>query len=395
MKQILIIFKKDLRETLRDKRTLIVMIIVPLLLFPMILGITTKLQGDSNENEATRLLKVGYVAEGADLGLGAVLAHAPAMQLVPVPDTVQLRQLIRSDSLDLGVALETGFADKVDHMQTGQISTFGALTDHIAQQRLTVILDLFQQNVLRHRLDSLGLDEVAITPTKTAHFETALMKESIGKLIGGFLPYIFIIFCYMGCMFPAIDLFSGEKERGTIETLLSAPVERWKILIGKMLVVILAGITTALLSLTGLFISLQLVADIPAEIMAIALEILTPQFILALIAMLLPLVIFFAGIMIPATVYAKSFKEASSILSPLNFLVITPAVIGMMPGIELNAGTALVPVLNVVLSTKELIAGTMNWGYFLMVMASLLTLATAAVLFSFKRFGNEKNILRT
>ena len=54
------------------------------------------------------------------------------------------------------------------------------------------------------------------------------MRETIGKLAGGFLPYIFIIFCYMGCMFPAIDLFTGEKERGTIETLLSAPVDRWK-----------------------------------------------------------------------------------------------------------------------------------------------------------------------
>jgi sodium transport system permease protein len=196
-------------------------------------------------------------------------------------------------------------------------------------------------------------------------------------------------------MFPAIDLFTGEKERGSIETLLSAPIERWKILVGKMMVIVLAGITTAILSLMGLFISLQMVTELPQEIMDVALGILTPQFILALIGMLLPLVIFFAGFMIPATVYAKSFKEASSILQPMNFLVITPAVIGMMPGVELNAFTAMIPVLNVVLTTKELIAGTLSWGIYLIVLASLLLLAAGAVTFSFRRFGNEKNVLRT
>ncbi len=395
MKQILIVFKKDLRETLRDKRTLMVMVVVPLLLFPMIFGITTKMQGDSAKDQATRLLKVGYVAAGNDLGLAALLSSAPAMQMVPVADTALLRQDIRNDSLDLGVALEPGFADKVMTMQTATIHTYGALTDDIARDRLAMVLDLFQANLVQNRLDSLHIDHAAITPVQTTHHETALMKETIGKLVGGVLPYIFIIFCYMGSMFPAIDLFTGEKERGSIETLLSAPIERWKILVGKMMVIVLAGITTAILSFTGIFISLQLVADIPKEIMDVALGILTPQFILALLAMLLPLVIFFAGLMIPATIYAKSFKEASSILTPMNFLVITPAVIGMMPGVELNVVTALIPVLNVVLCTKELIAGTVDWGLYALIIASLLALATAAVTLSFRRFGSEKSVLRS
>jgi sodium transport system permease protein len=394
MKQIFIIFKKDLLETLRDRRTLIVMVIMPLLLFPMIFGITAKMQGDSAKTESTRLLKVGFVGEDDDLGLFTLLGGTPMMQVVPIEDTATLRQYIREDRLDLGVGLENGFADKVKHRQTGQISTFGAVTDEIAQKRLDFVLDAFQSKLMQGRLDTLGLDQAAISPVHTEHFDTALMKETIGKMVGGFLPYIFIIFCYMGCMFPAIDLFTGEKERGSIETLLSAPIERWKILIGKMLVIVTAGISTAVLALVGMFISLQLVTDLPKEIIDVALGILTPQFILALIAMLLPMVIFFAGIMIPATVYAKSFKEASSILQPMNFLVITPAVIGMMPGIELNVGTAFIPVLNIVLSTKELIAGTMNWGLFAIVIGSFLVLAAAAVTFSFKRFGNENSVLR-
>ena len=99
--------------------------------------------------------------------------------------------------------------------------------------------------------------------------------------------------------------------------------------------------------------------------------------------------------MVPITVYAKSFKEASSILSPMNFLVIVPAIIGMQPGVELSYGTAAIPILNVVLTSKDLIAGTLQAGHFIVVLASLLIYATIAVSISFRRFGNEKNILRS
>ena len=272
--------------------------------------------------------------------------------------------------------------------------TYGAAASDIANGRLDTSIDLFEQQLLDLRLKSLHLTLENIQPTQTEFVNTASMRETIGKLAGGFLPYIFIIFCYMGCMFPAIDLFTGEKERGTIETLLSAPVDRWKILIGKMLVIITAGLLSAILSMVGLFIGIKLAGSGVGELIDVALAILSPGTIAALVSMLLPLVVFFAGIMIPATVYAKSFKEAATTLQPLNFVVIMPAAIGMMPGIELNAITALVPILNVTLITKELIAGTMNGLYFVEAVGSLLVLASLAVMFSFNRFGNEKNILR-
>jgi sodium transport system permease protein len=394
MKQIYIVFKKDLLETVRDRRTLVVMVVMPLLLFPMIFGITAKMQGDSSKTEQTRTLRVGFVGDTADFGLRAT-CNAMNMEVWEVTDTVTLRNWIRENRLELGVALENGYAQKIEQMQTAEVVKYGAVSNEIAHDRLDAILAIYQTRLTQARLDSFKLDLAAITPIKTRFANTELAKETIGKMVGGFLPYIFIIFCYMGCMFPAIDLFTGEKERGSIETLLSAPIERWKILVGKMLVIIMAGITTAILALTGMFLSLQLVTDLPKEILDIALSILTPQFILALIGMLLPMVVFFAGLMIPATVYAKSFKEASSILQPMNFLVIMPAVIGMMPGIELNIGTAFIPVLNIVLITKQLIAGTMDWGLYAIVIGSLLVLAAGAVTFSFRRFGNESNVLRT
>jgi sodium transport system permease protein len=97
--------------------------------------------------------------------------------------------------------------------------------------------------------------------------------------------------------------------------------------------------------------------------------------------------------MIPIAVYAKSFKEAQSIITPLNFVMVLPAMIGFFPGIELNAITAAIPVVNIVLSTKELISGTLSVGYYAISLSIMLILATVSVLISYQQFGKESRIL--
>jgi sodium transport system permease protein len=394
MKQVLTIYRKEMRDMLRDRRSILRMFIIPLAVFPALFGIMNAIQSNSNETELNRSLRIGFHSNGNDLGLRQFLKGTAKFEVYDAPNSDSIRLWIRSNRLDVGVSLPDDFGNKVSELLTGKIFTYGAASSDIANGRLDTSIDLFEQQLLDLRLKSLHLTLENIQPTQTEFINTASMRETIGKLAGGFLPYIFIIFCYMGCMFPAIDLFTGEKERGTIETLLSAPVDRWKILIGKMLVIITAGLLSALLSMVGLFLGIKMAGSGVGELIDVALAVLSPASIAALVAMLFPLVVFFAGLMIPATVYAKSFKEAATTLQPLNFVVIMPAAIGMMPGIELNATTALVPILNVTLITKEIIAGTMNGLYFAEAVASLFLLATLAVGFSFKRFGNEKNILR-
>jgi sodium transport system permease protein len=216
----------------------------------------------------------------------------------------------------------------------------------------------------------------------------------IGKLVGGVLPYIFIAFGFIGCMYPAIDLFTGEKERGTIETLLTTPVARWQILFGKMGVVVSSGILAASCALLGLFLSIEVfqIVDDP-KVLEVIYEILSLKFIILLYALLFPLTVFFAGLMIPIAVYAKSFKEAQSVITPLNILVVMPAMVGFFPGIELNAITASIPVVNVVLATKELIAGTLNYGLLALSFGVMLILAVLAVIISYKRFDKETNVV--
>jgi sodium transport system permease protein len=161
-----------------------------------------------------------------------------------------------------------------------------------------------------------------------------------------------------------------------------------------MLVVVSSGMLAASCSLLGLFISIEFL-DLGAnkEILEVIHGILSLPFILSMLALLLPLVVFFAGVMIPIAIYAKSFKEAQSIITPLNILMVLPAMIGFFPGIELNLNTAFIPVINVVLATKELIAGTLSIGYFLSVFGVMLLIAGLAVMLSYRQFGKEQNIL--
>lgn len=394
MKAILTIYLKELRDTLRDRRSLIRMFLVPLAVFPGLMGIMNAIQSSSKEKEESRELRLGYHSDSVDLGLRALLQNAGGYQVIEVPSPDSITPWIRDNRLDLGVVLPPTFAGRIANLQTDTIYTYGPAASDIARDRLEKDVQVFESQLLGYRLKALHLEKENIQPTQVRYTNTATMRETIGKVAGGLLPYIFILFCYMGCMFPAIDLFTGEKERGTIETLLVAPVERWKILVGKLLLIVTAGLLSAALSIAGLMISTRFAGSEMGVVVNVLLEIMSPAAITAMLVMLIPLVIFFAGIMIPAVVYARTFKEAATTLQPLNFVVIIPAAIGMMPGIELNAITALIPILNVALTTKEIIAGTMNGFLFAEVLLSLIAIASVAIFISLRQFGNERNVLR-
>jgi sodium transport system permease protein len=123
-------------------------------------------------------------------------------------------------------------------------------------------------------------------------------------------------------------------------------------------------------------------------------QMLTPQLFAMLFVLLIPLAIFFAGVMIPISVYAKSFKEAQSILTPLNIVMVLPAMVGFVPGVELDYTTAFIPVVNVVLSTKMLLSGNIDIVLLSITFLTLILLAAVSVFISMKQFGKESSILR-
>lgn len=392
--KIITIFRKELLDTLRDRRSLMMMVVIPLLTFPIIINVMVSVMKSSTEKAMTKELTVGYADNGNGAEILEFVKQSPNMTFKAFEDTVSFREKIKHEKLDLAFAFSPNFDQQMASLASGQVHLFYKATEPEAKERLSMMFQMQDTVLLKKRLEKLELNESAIEPLAIEEINVSTDRESIGKYAGGILPYFFIAFSFLGCLYPAIDLFSGEKERGTIETILTIPVQRWKILVGKMLVVILSGILAATLTLLGLYVGLKFI-DMPSEMMGKIEAILTPQLILTVYLMMIPLIVFFSGIMITVSIYAKSFKEAQSIITPLNIILVVPAVAGFIPGIELNYGTAFIPIVNIVLSTKDIIAGTIETGPLIISFGSLILFAVIAILFSFRQFGNESNILRT
>lgn len=391
------VFKKELRDTLRDRRTVMMMIVIPTLVFPLIMSVFMSVSESFQKEAAEKEVKIGLVSNqvgSLEEDLLKVPESLGKRKFIPFTDTISLIKAIRSDSVQVGIYVPNNAEQLKKAMQPISVTVFHDGTDLGMKERADTYLTYIQENWKKQRYSELKIDEAKVTPFILAYSNVASSKEMIGKLAGGFLPYLFIAFGFMGCMFPAIDLFTGEKERSTIETLLTTPVPRWKILFGKMGVVVLSGLLAATFNLLGIYLSIEvlnLVKD-PVVLQAIK-DILSPTFIIMLYALLCPLIIFFAGIMIPIAVRAKSFKEAQSIISPLNLLIILPAMVGFFPGVELNEVTALIPVVNIVLATKELIAGTLEWHLVAMAFGVMVLLAVIAIMLSYRKFENENNVI--
>ena len=391
------IFKKELKDTLRDKRTLMMMLVIPILVFPVIMNIFVGVSATFSEEAATKKVKIGFVGEKDNYVLKQLKNLPKEMgkkEIVFYSDSIQLKKDLRLDSIQIGMFSEKQFSNNLTAQKPAKLIVFYNATDVGMKDRAEIYLNTIEDIARQERILDLNLDETKLTPIITEYNNVASSEEMIGKLAGGILPYIFIAFGFLGCMYPAIDLFTGEKERGTIETLLTTPVARWQILFGKMGVVVLSGLLASTAALLGLSLSIEVLDVVEnAELLAIVHGILSVKFILLLYALLIPLTVFFAGVMIPIAVYAKSFKEAQSIITPLNIVMVLPAMVGFFPGIELNLTTACIPVVNIVLATKDLIAGTLDMGLLALSFGVMFTIATLAVFVSYKQFDKETNIL--
>jgi len=391
------IFSKELKDTLRDKRTLIMMIVIPVLVFPVVLNILVGMTASFEKDAAAKRVKIGFVGDTENPVISEFLNMPITLgkkDLIPYATKETLLKDVKKDSLQMGIVVPENYKAILDSMRPVLCEVYYNATDMGIKERAKNYMEYVEKATRTKRYKSMNLDENKFQVVETNYNNTASDKEMIGKLAGGFLPYIFIAFGFIGCMYPAIDLFTGEKERGTIETLLTTPVSRLQILIGKMCVVVLSGLLAATCALVGLYLSIEVLDLVENEqILTIIRGILTPGFILMLFLLLFPLTVFFAGVMIPIAVYAKSFKEAQSIITPLNIIMVLPALVGLLPGIELNIVTACIPVINVVLATKELVAGTLDTGLLLLSFGIMVALAMIAVFVSYRHFEKETNII--
>jgi sodium transport system permease protein len=391
------IFKKELKETLRDRRTLLMMIVIPVLIIPVILNISVGIMSNVEKEAAAKELRIGIVGT-KDSFIAKEISTVPSTlgkkKIRFYANSAALNADLKKDSLDLGILSDQSIEEKLQAKIPASIIWYFDGSEMGMQERAQAYMQFLETKLEKQRMEELKINPAQIKPLVPVYQNIASDKEMIGKLAGGFLPYIFIAFGFMGCMYPAIDLFTGEKERGTIETMLVVPVARWKILFGKMGVVILSGLLASTFSLLGLYFSINYTDTINVpEITNVIQSILTVKFIVILFLMLIPLTVFFAGVLIPLAIYAKSFKEAQSIITPLNLVMILPAMlVSFIPTFELTYATACIPVINIVLASKDLIAGTLDYGMLAVSFLVMTAFAASSVYLSNYRFGKESNV---
>jgi sodium transport system permease protein len=250
------------------------------------------------------------------------------------------------------------------------------------------------------RLVGRGLPATLVKPFETKTQNVAPPEKVTGNRVGGMIPYLFILLCFTGAMYPAMDLTAGEKERGTMETILCSPVARTDLVLGKFLMVLTASLTTAVVSIitTGLtFAVIGVMAGISAAAAAQsgAMPTLDPAGLLLVMVLVVPVAVLFCSVLLAVSLFAKSIKEASSYATPLIILIIVPAMMGLLPGVELNARLALVPILNIALASKELVSGVFHWNYLALIFGSTCVYAAAALALCVRMFNREDVLFRT
>lgn len=396
MKNIIIIFLKEMRDILRDRRTLMLMVVMPLVLFPLIINLSSKFMMNLETSAATKILRVGVILNNNNDLIRESIGSRNDMILTDVEDEDLIEGMINEKTLDFCIVFDKQFDKKVAALQQGEIRLYfkSSAKNDISRRRIDELLSGLTDDLLDERFQELELSPDVIRAVDINEKDIVTTKEKFGEKIGGFIPYLFVIFCFIGAMYPAIDLGAGEKERGTIETLLVSPATRFQIVIGKFLVVTLSGIISAILTFVGLYASIKLNSEIPSDILSLILRVINVNSIIFIFSLIIPVSVFFAGILLSFSFFANSFKEAQSIMTPLNFIVIIPAFIGTLPGMKLTAATAMIPILNVSLASKDIISGTINNGLLAIVYFSMFFLAAVSLFLCIKMFGKEQVIFR-
>lgn len=407
-----VVCAKEFRETLRDRRTLLVMIVVPVLLYPVLLitmeqlllfGIrnleaeaapvaVVRLDGEAprapagSADEAPDVPGLDRDAGGPALEeLEAIVDRTDGLRRVVIGDDPEAA--LRGDSVAAIAMVFRGTTDAGPSV----VVLYDAASDLSNRGRgeLTVAVEEWRDSLLAGRLDAAGLPRSFAEPIAVADSSIARPDEVGGYTLGRILPLLLVIMTLLGAFYPAIDLAAGEKERGTLEPLLTAPVPARDIVIGKFVTVAVIGIVAAGLNLVSMLLTFQ--TGILQVTAAIGLEVsISPLSVVAIFLTLIPLSVLFGALFLGIAVGASSFKEAQNALTPVYMLVIVPAMLPIFPGIDFGPLMAIAPVAGVAFLFRDLMTGSTDPVLGLLVVLSTSVYAILALAFAARAFGSER-----
>ena len=399
------VYKKELKELLRDKKTLMFVVALPVLIFPIIFAVMAFISSQA-ALEADQKVNTYVIINGeyAPEFTNKVFYHK-SFELYKGSKTFntieELKAGVTAGDIDMGIYLPS---NAVDTLESGEQSKWevvfnDAKSINFLFDRVKELAQEYSDVLQAKKLKSFGIEEsthkAILTPIEVVKVDTADKRENLGEKIGGLLPYLLIPLVLMGATYPAIDLGAGEKERGTLETLLLTPITRTELVLGKFITLLTTSIASTTITVVsmGCWVAVALAfADL--DFIKTAFSTLAVTDLLMIFVLLLPLAAIFSSLALAISIYARTFKEAQNYMAPLSMGVFFPIIISIMPNMELTAKTAFIPVTNVALAIKDIIKGTVDYTFVGLIFLATALIAGALLAFCVKWFNREDVLFR-
>lgn len=388
MSALKVLLQKELLDVVRDRRTLLLTVGLPVLLYPGILLLMGLIIGAGTARLKNEPLTVAVVG-APTMGLLAQTA-TPAKTTYAAMSRADAEAALK----DKKVAAVVDAPDELDaRLRDGkQVVVTVLYTKRFDRSiegldRLRPALEKLNAQTLKVRLDELHLAAEFVQPVKTDAIDLEFQKD-LGPLIASrLLPFVLLMMLVLGALYPAVDLTAGEKERGTLETLLVSAVRPVDVMAAKYLTVSLVAVVTALANLAAMGVTFGLgISFTGSQTTTFS---LTLAQVGIMLVCLVPAALLLSGIAVAVSSTARTFKEGQALMTPVMLVCLAPAMISQMPGMELTAITALIPLLNVALLVKAAVLGTATPVQVLLTATSVLVFAALALKLAASAFNSE------
>jgi len=390
--------RKELSEILRDRRTMITLVAMPLLLYPL-LSVAFQQFYRALELGRGPEYRVGFRTEDEAKFFEGTLHYVE--QMVPNRPKFGLLHIEKDAEKDLlaghfDIMVEMPNLADLSEFKEGKFRRLNWKTTIVDKSVAGSNAQAWIERLLAAANERSLEEELEKNPGQ--HFSVALERTSLKSPEGdglvnfaAVIPLILILMTITGAVYPAIDLTAGERERNTLEILVAAPVPRLGLLFAKYVSVLTIAVLTALVNMIAMTITVMASGLGAAFFGAGGFSALT---LVLLFLLLLLFASFFSAVLLALTSFARSFKEAQAYLIPLMLLSLTPGVIGLMPGMTLNVYLAMTPLMNIVLLARDLLGGApahapVDPFLAVIVVGSTLLYAAAAIGLAAKVFGDE------
>lgn len=392
MKGALLICKKEFLELSKDKRTLFFTFFLPLLLYPMVFLLIAGL----GQRDTSQLL--GRPSRVALVDPGRILTHAlqgdgRTFELLLLPPE-EARQALKDHDLDLCIEVEPDAGAKIERQQPYTVRVLVDQTEPasgLALDRLREAVRTLDGAQVKARLAALHAPTQLTQPSRIIAEDVAPAGLAAGKLVGSFLPYLLMLMMFQGAMQQGIYVTAGEKERGTLQTLLATRLPRNQIIWGKLAYVFVMGLVAALLNLVSMGISMGVVASrfarqVPDGTARSLAATAGPGVLFLCFLLLVPLGSLFSSFILYMGVRARNTAEAGASLMPGVVVIVLLGAFSLAPGIERMPFLPYVPILNVSLAIRNLFSQQGDAAHYLVALGMttgfsiLMTWASARLL---------------